>query len=185
MRIIIPKMLCGIDFTYGPFFFLAGPVAGGGDWQRKCCEMLKSKIANFYAAIPCRYDNGHPLSAYKAAGIENYFDKQLTWERHYMAKAANTGCLLFWLPSESKTEPRTDRNPYAMDTRGEIGEWRARLAQEPALQIAIGAEANFPGLSQIQRNFNLALGYKFPIYKTLEETASVAIQRASPPKSRP
>lgn len=185
MRIILPKTLCEIDFTYGPLFFLGGPVLGGGDWQRKCCEILGNKIGNFYAAIPCRYDKDHPLSAYKAGWEENYFDKQLTWERRYLALAAHRGCLFFWLPCESKANPRTDHNPYAMDTRGEIGEWRGHLMEEPALQIVVGAEANFPGLSQIQRNFNLGLGYKFPICRTLEETVYEAIRRVSTPRNRP
>jgi hypothetical protein len=40
-----------------------------------------------------------------------------------------------------------------------------------------GAEPSFPGLGQIQRNFNFATKSKFPIYGTLAETVAAAIKR--------
>lgn len=49
----------------------------------------------------------------------------------------------------------------------------------PDLHVVIGAESDFPGLNVIQRNFNDALGCKFPIYRTMEETASAAIYKSA------
>lgn len=178
MRIVLPKTLCKIDPLYGPFFFLAGPIRGGGNWQLRCCDKIRQRIPDFYAASPCRYKDDHPLMKFRYGEYDNRFDRQLTWERHYLDIAANIGCILFWLPMESKDEPRTGEGPYAMDTRGELGEWRGRLMNEPHLKVVIGAEAGFPGLSQIQRNFNFATKTDFPIYGSLSETISAAIEKA-------
>lgn len=65
-----------------------------------------------------------------------------------------------------------------MDTRGELGEWRGRMIYDQTLRVVIGAKEGFRGLSQIQRNFNEALGYEFPIFKTLSETVDAAIKKA-------
>lgn len=76
------------------------------------------------------------------------------------------------LPKEER--PRTDGMPYAMDTRGELGEWRGRLMHNPGLRVFIGADPDFPGLSQISRNFDAALKTSFPIAATMEELAARA-----------
>ncbi len=170
-------MLCEIDPAYGPLFFLAGPIRGGDDWQATCCEELREHLSSFYAAVPCRYQDTHHLARFFADSEEYYFDRQLTWERHYLDAAAAAGCVIFWLPCESKEWPRTGKDPYAMDTRGELGEWRGRLMHDPALRVVIGAEPGFPGLSQIQRNFNLATKSDFPVYSTLEETVAAAVKK--------
>ena len=108
---------------------------------------------------------------------EGSFNRQLDWERFYLQFASlrrNRGCIIFWLGCESKESPHPGPEPYAMDTRGELGEWRWRMRTEGA-RVVIGAESGFLGLSQIQRNFTWALGYDFPIYKTIEETAKAAV----------
>ena len=110
-------------------------------------------------------------------GNEDYSDRQLTWERHSLDIAAEKGCLIFWLPSESKVNPRTGSDPYAMNTRGELGEWRGRLEHDPKLRVVVGAEPEFPGLSQIQRNFSFATKSDFPIYGTLAETVEAALKK--------
>lgn len=179
MKIILPKTLVEIDPKHGPLFFLAGPVRGGGDWQTKCCEVIRMHLANFYAVLPCRYPETHPLVPFRVAGREDFFDRQLTWERHYLDIAATTGCLIFWLPAESKINPRTGDDPYAMDTRGELGEWRGMLRNDPSLRVVVGAEPDFPGLSQIQRNFSFATNSNFPVFKTLKETVRTAVSKAA------
>lgn len=175
MKIVLPKKMCELDPAYGPLFFLAGPVRGGDDWQNKCCGEIQKHLSSFYAALPCRYQENHPLIPFLMDGEEDYFERQLTWERHYLEIAATTGCLIFWLPSESKVNPRVGGDPYAMDTRGELGEWRGRLMHNPSLRVVIGAENDFPGLSQIQRNFSFGTKSYFPIYGTLTETVAAAI----------
>ena len=177
MRILLPKALTRIDPAYGPLFFLAGPVRGGDDWQKRGCEEIRGSIRHFYAAIPCHYQEGHPLLQFRVVDIENYFDRRTAWKRYYLNMAAIGGCIIFWLPCESKANPRADNNPYAMDTRGELGEWRGRLTNDHNLRVVIGAEPDFPGLSQIQCNFNSGLGFEFPIYSTLSQTILAAIRQ--------
>jgi len=182
MSVILPKTLIRSDEVVSqPFFFLAGPVLGGGDWQHTMYQALAERLGedNFVAAIPCRYENNHPLVARQLSGGE-FFSRQLLWERHYLAVAAQSPCLrsciVFWLPCESKTCPRTDGQSYARDTRGELGEWRGRMMHDKAIRLVIGAEPDFPGLNQIQENFKRALGVpSFTIYNSIPEV----VQRAS------
>ncbi len=175
MRIIVPKHL--VPVAPRPLFFLAGPIRGGGDWQRPMCVALAQRAHNPLIACPCRWPDDHPLAPSFTKGQLGVFPHQLDWEAHYLQEAATAdkqGCIVFWLPCESKTAPHPGPEPYAMDTRGELGEWRWRMKTEGA-KVVIGAEAEFPGLSQIQRNFSRALGRNFPIQPTLEATADAAI----------
>lgn len=182
MRLILPKTLANSEATGMPLFFLAGPIRGGGDWQHQAClELQKRFSSEFCVASPCRYTEQHPLWQYRADGIETRFNRQLDWERHYLYKAAlgsYQGCILFWLPCESRAQPHPGPEPYAMDTRGELGEWRGRMMQNKNIRLVIGAEEGFLGLSQIRRNFNEALECEFPIYETLEQTIDAAIRMA-------
>jgi hypothetical protein len=177
MNIILPKTLCSIDSRQGPFFFLAGPVLGGGGWQEKCCEEIKKYFHRFYVALPCRYQADHPFYKVRMKGMEAHFHRQLAWERYYLDLASREGCIIFWLPLESRASPRTDGLPYAMDTRGELGEWRARLMQNRKLRVVVGAETGFPGLSQIEYNFKDSIG-SFDIYPSLATTVEAAVSKA-------
>lgn len=178
MRILLPKMLRPIDPNYGPVLFYAGPIKGGDDWQHKAVLETKKQLGNpFYAVLPNHYEDDHPLTKLVVKGIDYETLSQLSWERRYLGLASEIGCIIFWLPLESKVKPRTDGNPYAMNTFGELGEWRGRLMRKEQAKVVIGAEKGFPGLSQIQRNFNEALNCKFPIYETLEETIKAAIEK--------
>jgi hypothetical protein len=183
VRIILPKTLVKLEeYPSLPLFFLAGPIKGGGDWQREMCRALEEKVrGDFLAAIPCRYKDGHPLFGLRLEGTPDYFDRQLTWERFYLQAAAKThprGCLIFWLPVESAGDARTDGLPYAMDTRGELGEWRGRMMHDSSLRVAIGAEPNFPGLSQITRNFGQAVDPNFMICERITQVAGWAAEIA-------
>jgi hypothetical protein len=178
MRILLPKTLGAIDFNYGPFFFLAGPVRGGGDWQHEFCKLLRGYVPDFTAALPCRYPADHPLMPHALHGQQGEFAHQQYWERHHIGMAAENGSLVFWLPEESKEHPRDNGEPYALETYGEIAEWRGHLMHNPKLRIVIGAEPGFPGLKQITRNYCRALDMHFPIYGTMEETVSAALAKA-------
>ncbi len=178
MRLILPNTFVEIDYSYGPLFFLAGPVRGGGDWQAKCADLIHKKhFDQCYIAIPCRYEENHPHMRYRISGNETRFPRQLAWERYYLEKAAGMhGCLIFYLPLESKTHPHPGPEPYAMDTRGELGEWRWRARDKHSNHIVIGAEEGFFGLSQIEYNFSVALGRDFKAHRSLEATVEAACQ---------
>ena len=187
MKILIPKcyvrpseMKSGAEELPLPLFFLAGPIRGGGDWQYQMSLTLRHEMEElsreFVIACPSRWKDDHPLAPYFVKSPEG-FEYQLNWERYYLGLAGSynhPGCVIFWLPRESKEFPHPGPEPYAMDTRGELGEWRWRMKTEKA-RVVIGAESEFFGLSQIQRNFDQALGGGFTIHRTMEETASAAI----------
>ncbi len=187
MKILVPKRWMSVgdiatNTIIHPLFFLAGPVRGGGDWQHKMCLALGKQrwVENCIIVCPCRWDERHPLAEHFVEGPENCFGRQLDWERHYLELAGthkNPGCIVFWLGCESVELPHPGPEPYAMDTRGELGEWRWRMKTEKA-RVVIGAESSFLGLSQIQRNFSQALGYDFPIYDSMEKTARAAARLA-------
>lgn len=181
MQILVPKRRISAE-KLSPMFFLAGPIRGGGDWQHKMCLELQNQLwtAEFVIACPCRWTDAHPLAPNFVADPEGRFLYQLDWEREYLEVAGSRpgfGCVVFWLCCESTESPHPGPEPYAMDTRGELGEWRWRMKTENA-RVVVGAEPEFLGLSQIRRNFTAALGYDFPIYSSMEETAAAAIKMA-------
>lgn len=164
-----------------PFFYLAGPVLGGGDWHYNMIDLLSDKVGRCIVANPSNYRSAHPLHPLrlKETAESQTFERQKLWERHYMlhaAKVARRGALIFWLPAENKRKPRDDGNPYAMDTRGEIGEWRGRLMHDRDLRVIVGAEEGFPGLPQILFDFQDALGSEFEILTSMEAVANAAAE---------
>jgi hypothetical protein len=184
VKIILPKDFINLSpYKQVPLFFLAGPIRGGGDWQNLMCHILEKMAPGCIIAVPSRWEKKHFLNKYKLQPeAMEAFDRQLDWERHYLEMAAERhplGCIIFWLGCQK--EVRTDSDPYAMDTRGELGEWRGRMISDGKLRISqrvvVGAEEGFPGLSQIKRNFDAALGFNFPIHQTMEDTARAALQK--------
>jgi len=179
MQIILPKTHVFPDREL-PFFFLAGPIRGGGDWQQRLTYLLLETVGNdFTVANPSRYPLNHPLHHLRVPGDETYFKRQLEWERFYLeyaAKYAKHGAILFWLGSESETDPRIEDLPYARDTYGELGEWRGRMMHEPDLRVLIGADPDFPGLDVIRRCYEAALGPQFRISDSIEDLAGRAAE---------
>lgn len=189
MLILRPKVHTPI-YHRTPFFYLAGPILGGGDWHTRACQYLAEKVVDPLIDVPTRWPDDHPLSDYflQKRPLE---ETQLEWERRYMKNATNHQamhrCLVFWIPREDPQNPRNDGSPYARDTYGELGEWRGRLIHDTNLPIVVGIEPGFPGRDVIKRNFEYALEglisptrflYEFSISDTLEDTLDAAISRA-------
>ncbi len=176
MQILVPKFTeVGEHDPQSPIFFLAGPVRGGGDWQQQMARILSNVVPNCVIAIPCRWDDTHVLSRYFLRGTRLSFERQLNWERYYLKEAglnAKLGCVIFWLPPESTQNPHPGPEPYSMDTRGELGEWRMRIKFQNA-RVVIGCPDPdaYHGFSQIHRNYSLELGHDFPVHSTMENTA--------------
>jgi len=186
MFLILPKMHPVLEgYRALPMFFLAGPIMGGGDWHTPMSELLMKRFGSLVVVNPSRYEHSHPHYKYREflqtetkysprQEPEMHFERQTDWERHYLDQAAekwSAGCIIFWLAEQK--EPREDGEPYARDTRGEIGEWRGRMMYDRNLRVVMGAEKNFPGLSQIKRNFEFAVP-DFKIYDTMEEVVERA-----------
>lgn len=183
MKIILPKNHVevgpGSPWQNWPLFFLAGPVLGGGDWQRKMLSLLYKRNEGCLAVVPCRYgDNDSIRNEHVTLSKAGVYERQTDWERHYLELAAQKGCIIFWLGCESKINPRNDGQPYARDTYGELGEWRWQLKINPKLNLVIGAERDFPGLSVIERNYKNVLGDDFTIHSTMEEVVKIAVQKS-------
>ncbi len=195
IKLVLPKV--HIDTFGEPAFFLAGPIQGGGDWQKEAIRMLHQRRPDAFIFCPCRYKEGHELYGNSVARwmepspgghyrLEPTYENQTLWERHGMEATQEEGCIIFWLPAESVSDPRRDGSPYARDTYGELGEWRARIAFEhlqfarasriPA-RVVIGAEPGFPGLKQIRANFKEMLP-NFVFQETLEATVDAAMKLA-------
>ncbi len=180
MKVILPKTLVDLaQYPGHPLLYLGGPILGAPDWQYEACQMIERRVPDCFVATPRRYGPQSVLWPSRAQGISDYFVRQVLWERYFMRLAGDgtrLGCLIFWLCCEDPRRPRTDGNPYAMDTRGELGEWRATMKYCPRTRLVIGAEENFPGLDQIRANFNDMLGYEFPIHSSLHETVEQALR---------
>jgi len=179
MRIILPNTLTNPK-EHERIFFLAGPVRGGAKWQVYMARLIHELSPGCAIAIPCRWNFLNPLYQYRAEGVETHFERQLSWERYYLNVASWSGCIVFWLPCESTRpdEKHPGPEPYAMDTRGELGEWRGRMMHDRSIKLVVGAEPGFLGLSQIERNFKLALDGNFTLYSSMEDTARAAVAMA-------
>lgn len=162
-------------------FFLAGPIGGGNDWQRRAVLLLRQLSPNCVIVSPCWYDDSHPLMRYRITGDDEAIKKTVPWERHYLEAAAwrsNRGCILFWLPEESSEFPRTDGKPYALDTRRELREWSEDVKENPHTRLVVGGEPGFAGLGEVRKSFAQSLGRPFDISSSLEDTVARAVQVA-------
>lgn len=182
MRILVPKFSLDYgDYTPGcPIFFLAGPVRGGDHWQQEMALLFAHVVPECLVAIPCRWDSDHEMNEYFIDGTRMKFPRQLNWERYFLKEAGigfTPGCVIFWLPEESRKNPHPGPEPYSMDTRGEIAEWRMRVKFQNA-RVVIGCpdQDAYHGFSQIHRNYSLELGYQFPVYPTMEATVHAAVR---------
>lgn len=182
MKLILPRTFVENSITEKfPLFFLAGPVQGGGNWQEECCIELAQRITSgFFVVVPCRWHSLDRLYGFRVSGLEEIFSSQTEWEHYYLNLAnvrsrTHQGCIIFWLPRESRKSPRGDGQPYARDTYGELGRW-GRSAALSGARVIVGAETDFPGLSSIQKNLNLdANGSQITIWPTLAETVEQAV----------
>ena len=178
MPIYLPKNIVPlIPRKSQPIFFLAGPVRGGGDWQADMALQMLGRNPATNIAIPCRWNANHRLAhLFVTPFTRDAPHRQLHWERHYMehvALSVGACCLVFWLGLESATSPHPGPEPYAMDTRREIGKWTAWLKFQGA-KLVVGADPSFYGLSVIQDELNDAYGKPFHIYQSMEEVVTAA-----------
>ncbi len=178
LNLILPKTFVDSASIVRPLFYLAGPVRGADNWQEQACGFLHYRLGDQCTVVtPNRWGPDHPLHLYRMKGDEHHFASQTDWERHYLNYASSNGCILCWLPCESKENPRTEDLPYARDTYGELGRWGERMRSRPAVGMVVGAEPDFPGLSVIAKNLAADVGDKIKIQPTLKLTVEAAIER--------
>ena len=186
VAIILPKVIERVN-PDKPLIFMAGPIRGGGDWQSKMVEELISQCGDVQIACPSRWTNEHLLSKFFIRPFSNASNRQLHWERHYMELSAldnkQFGTLLFWLGLEDQNSPHPGPEPYAMDTRREIGKFTAfkkmrRLNRELDCRMVVGGSEDFYGLSVIRDELDDAEDKEFPFYTSMKELAAAALKIA-------
>ena len=188
MPIYVPKQIIPIKPTMeAPLFFLAGPIRGGGDWQHSMAWELMQRCAEAHIACPSRWTEEHPLAEHFVQPFSQAENRQLVWERHYMDQAAigdydreqtTPGCLIFWLPLESELDPHPGPEPFAMDTRRELGKFTA-LYEFFGARVVLGGDRRFYGLDVILNEFADAAGTDtFPFYESMSDLVGVALAEA-------
>lgn len=195
IKLLLPKKFVPLKLNRGQHvYFLAGPIRGADDWQKEAIKLLFKKDKDCYIVCPCRYDETHELYKYALHlkpenSLGQDFPNQTLWERYYLELASYYGAIIFWLPLESKINPRRlEDGPYARDTMGEIGRWSIRHAYRIGLKqgqkyhsrvnLVIGANADFPGLRVIKKNLDADCGHDFKIFSSLDKTISEAVKIA-------
>ena len=170
--IYLPKTIVPLQPTWdSPLFFFAGPIRGGGDWQADMAELVVTNVPTTNIACPSRWKRGHRLEQHFHKPFSEAPNRQLVWERHYLKQAGLEpevpGCVMFWLGLESETEPHPGPEPYAMDTRREIGKFTAylevmrdfpELDDRLDVRVAVGGHPDFYGLSVIMDELQNAAG---------------------------
>ncbi len=201
ISLILPHNKQWIDFSQlkneERLYFLAGPIRGAKDWHAEAIRIISKKDPGAYIVCPSRYNVNHELYKFSfeyTQSVED-FPNQTLWERHFLAQASYYGCVVFWLPEEDKNNPRKkEKGPYAQDTYGELGRWSLISAHQlypinfrydNHINLVIGAEAGFPGLSVIEKNYaaDHNLEYPYSLVDSLENTVARAVKLAK--KTRP
>lgn len=179
MPIYLPKQIVPLTPTIdSPLFFIAGPIRGGGDWQAQMVGYILSQVRSAYIACPSRWDSGHWLARHFHQPFSQANNRQLVFERHYLKQAGMEpgvpGCVIFWLGRESTVRPHPGPEPYAMDTRREIGKFTA-FAEMMDVRMVVGGDRDFYGLDVILYELSEAFGKPFPFYETMDSLAEQAI----------
>jgi hypothetical protein len=93
MKILVPKRY-GAHTAQDILIFLAGPVLGGGDWQRVMIEhflnvsirklwpgsFIKYILPRVTFIVPCRWGSDHPLAKYFVRQYETIADSMAVHE---------------------------------------------------------------------------------------------------------
>ena len=182
MPIYVPKVIVPITPTLeSPLVFLAGPIRGAGDWQADMAEQVFAEAPSAHIACPSRWESTHHLAHHFYQPFSRAPNRQLVWERHYLKQAGLEpnvpGCVLFWLGLESVDDPHPGPEPYAMDTRREIGKFTA-FAEMMDVRVVVGGDRRFHGLDVILFELGEAIGRPFPFYENMAEVAENAILTA-------
>jgi len=181
MPIYVPKQIIAICPTVGaPLFFLAGPIHGGDDWQSYMAEHILRRKPSAHIACPSRWDSSHRLARHFHQPFSEAANRQLVWERHYLKQAGFDpnvpGCVVFWLCLESSMNPHPGPEPYAMDTRREIGKFTAYAEMmNGQVRVVVGGDRRFYGLDVILFELSEAFGTVFPFCETMEEVVERAL----------
>lgn len=140
--------------------FLAGPIQGAPNWHDEAINYFQDHAPHIYIASPKK----------KYLGEDFVYNDQVNWESHFLHRAAQKGCVLFFLAKEAiKIEGRA----YAQTTRFELGEWKARQLQT-GCNMVVGIQQGFSNARYIKWRIGQE-NTSVPICSDLQTTCQTAI----------
>jgi len=158
-RLILPPNYPDIN-AKEPVIFLAGPIQGAPDWQNQAIDYIKKQAPHVYIACPKKeYLDGTFI-----------YSEQVDWESHFLQRASQNGCVLFFLAKE--LTPIKGR-AYAQTSRFELGEWSTKQAQSQC-NMVVGIQEGFSNARYIRHRLSQG-NPSIPILNNLEETCQNAI----------
>lgn len=155
---------------YAPMLFLAGPIVGADDWQKRALlhadEWAHFNQQRILILNPRRPDVAH------GEFTDTRHAAQVEWETSHL-KIANA--ILFWLD-----QPATDYVPardraFAQTTRFELGEWLAKAPNK----VVIGGDRSFSGLRYIRHRIEMGIKTNYLPVSDLRETVFAACVQAT------
>ena len=181
------KVIIPVNYpkSKNPVIFLAGPVLGAEYWHSQAIKIIKSLDSKIDIASPSieierKYQLQNPYSV-EDTPSENGSWPEVDWQNHYLEKAFEKGCILFYMGLEVK---HYCNHPFGQDSRFESGEYFGRLLERTRAKrknkgnIVIGFDTGFPG-EAFMRYKILSFCPHVPISFSLEKTCRRAVQLAN------
>ena len=170
-----------------PVIFLAGPIKNAPEWREEMINIFLEKNKKVFIASPEENieqlkkdiaNNAH----IRVPNANNFgcrpckiFSRRRAWEQYYLNFAAREkGCIIFWLPGE-KLKKEDENKIYAHITMLELGEWIARKAIDPDINLIIGTDGHFPQWSTIEYEINTEI-QDIKIFYSMREVVDEAIK---------
>ena len=154
-QVLVPPKLVEVA---GPVIFLAGPIQGTDDWQKRAIDLFAEEPVTL----------ADPRRDYLDEAFD--YNAQVDWETHYLRRAAQDGCILFWLANETT---HSCERAYAQTTRFELAEWKVRHERD-GVNLVVGIDSKFSGARYIRRRLSQDCP-NVPICESLGETCAAAI----------
>lgn len=162
--VIVPPVIDKKDKS--KVIFLAGPIKGAIDWQKKAIEELSKHNSD-----KNKFKVANPRKIYKEGTFN--LDKQIAFESYYLKKASETGVILFWLAKEHEHFPE---RAYAETTRFELSEWLVKQKFNSNIKIALGIEEGFSGSDYIVNRIKSDYDGIKKVCKSFDELIKHAIE---------
>jgi hypothetical protein len=175
--LVLPRS--NVSLKKQKLFYLAGPVEGGGGWQKKAISVLRKNFPEAYFAFNCPFNEMRRLRRFAVKEESEQCSSSAEWRRAHMEEAALRGCLVFWLgPQDKEEDADFSKVPYGLLASREEAEWAFRLFYNNKLRVVIGVHHAFPGHDEIVENLRVLFGAKFPVYTHLPDLLEAAAERA-------
>ena len=171
-KVLLPPHYESVE---GGLIFLGGPIKGAPLWQNEAIKIIRKNDGEINIASPSRKVDSVYLEANQTPfrnSVNQEEWEQVDWESFHLDRAAENGCILFWLPPEAK---HFCERAYAQTSRVEIGEWKVKH-KYTGCNVVIGFERGFSGEHYLR--YRLRKEYpNIPVCSTLEETCFASVEK--------